>query len=129
MKMRVGIDHVEVSRIARAMRTPRFLPRYFGREEIAHFESKGFAPTGVAANFCAKEAFAKALGTGVRGFSLREVQTLREGSGRPYFVFSGGALALVEQSGLTFEVSLSHDKRYALAQVIGYSTKEGGQCG
>ena len=123
MNLCVGIDHLEISRIARAMENPRFLPRYFGAREQEYFAHKKFAPATVAANFCAKEAFAKALGTGVRGFALREVELLREANGRPYLAFLGKAAALVGESNLRFEVSVSHDRLYAIAQVIGY---EGG---
>ena len=121
MTLRVGIDHLEISRIARAMENPRFLPRYFGERELAQLERRRFPPASVAAGFCAKEAFAKALGTGIRGFALREVELLRAENGRPYLAFSGRAAALAEASGLRFEVSVSHDRRYALAQVIGYA--------
>ena len=120
MRLQVGIDHVEVSRVAKAMANPRFLPRFFGQRELALLEGRGFAPASVAAGFCAKEAFSKALGTGIRDFELREVELLRAENGRPFLVFSGKALALVQQSGFSFEVSISHDKRYALAQVIAY---------
>ena len=120
MTLRVGIDHVEIKRIARLMENPKFLPRCFGERELAYLKQKGFPPASVAAGFCAKEAFSKALGTGVRGFLMREAELLREANGRPFFSFSGQALELVKQSGLSFEVSVSHDRRYALAQVIGY---------
>ena len=120
MNLRVGIDHLEISRIAKAMENPRFLPRYFGKGELKYFKEKKFSPASVAANFCAKEAFAKALGTGIRGFALREIELLREENGRPYLAFSGKGAALVKASGRRFEVSVSHDKRYAIAQVIGY---------
>ncbi|MCL2857208.1 MAG: holo-ACP synthase [Oscillospiraceae bacterium] len=123
MTLQIGIDHLEISRIAKAMENPRFLPRYFGERELAYLARKKFPPASVAAGFCAKEAFAKALGTGIRGFALREIELLRAESGRPYLAFTGKAAALVEASGLRFEVSVSHDKHYALAQVIGY---EGG---
>ena len=121
MNLHIGIDHLEIARIAKAMENPRFLPRYFGGRELAYLERKKFPPASVAAGFCAKEAFAKALGTGIRGFALREVELLRTENGRPYLAFSGKAAALVAASGLRFEVSLSHDRRYALAQVIGYA--------
>lgn len=119
MRLRVGIDHVEIARIAKALQNPRFLPRFFGSGEILHLESKGVPPASVAAGFCAKEAFGKALGTGVRNFKLSEVELLREDSGRPYLAFTGAALKLARESGLEFEVSISHDKHYALAQVVG----------
>ena len=121
MTLRVGIDHVEIERIAKMMENPRFLPRFFGERELAYLELKGFPPASVAANFCAKEAFSKALGAGLRGFRIREVELLREENGRPFLSFSGQALELVRRSGLNFEVSISHDRHYALAQVTGYS--------
>ena len=120
MRLCVGIDHLEIHRITKAMENPRFLSRYFGARELEYFKRRRFSPATVAVSFCAKEAFAKALGTGIRGFALREVELLREDSGRPYLVFSGKAAGLIEKSGLRFEVSVSHDRRYALAQVIGY---------
>ena len=120
MELRVGIDHLEIARIVRAIQRPRFLHRYFGERELAYLERRNFPPASVAAGFCAKEAFAKALGTGLRGFALREVELLRAENGRPYLAFSGKAAELVKASGMRFEVSVSHDARYALAQVIGY---------
>jgi len=125
MNLHVGIDHLETSRIAKAMQNPRFLPRYFGVRELEYFERRKFSPATVAANFCAKEAFAKALGTGIRGFALREVELLREENGRPYLAFSGKAAELVNAGCMRFEVSVSHDRHYALAQVIGYEYEGG----
>ena len=120
MTLRVGIDHLETRRIAKAMENPKFLPRYFGSRELAYLSSRRFPPASVAAGFCAKEAFAKALGIGLRVFALREVELLREENGRPYLAFSGKAHTLAKESGLTFEVSISHDRQYAIAQVVGY---------
>ena len=120
MTLRVGIDHVEIARIAKALRNPRFLRRYFGEREIAQLEKRGPRAASVAANFCAKEALAKALGCGIYLLSMREVELLRAENGCPYLAFSGKAARLVRESGLSFEVSVSHDKIYAMAQVIGY---------
>ena len=121
MTLRVGIDHIEIKRVAKAARNPRFLPRYCGEREFVYLRQKAFPPASVAVSFCAKEAFGKTLGTGIRGFALREVELLRTENGRPYLAFSGKAAALVAASGLHFEVSVSHDRRYAMAQVIGYA--------
>ena len=131
MTLQTGIDHVEISRIAHAMRNPRFLPRYFGERELAYLAMKNYPPASVAAGFCVKEAFAKALGTGLRGFALREVELLRAENGRPYLAFSGKAAALAAAGGLHFEVSISHDKHYAMAQVIAYAKLDvsPAQCG
>ena len=128
-----GIDLVEISRIAKSMENPRFLERVYSPEELELLRTRArsdaplhLCPSAVnsaAANFCAKEAFAKALGTGVRGFSLGEVSVLRDAQGRPYLSLTGNAKKLSEQRGLTFSVSLTHAKEYASAVVVGVSNK------
>ena len=73
--MRIGLDTVEVSGlwlVARSMR--RLFERVFGGQEREEWMLRRFAPQSAAAAFAAKEAFSKALGTGIRGFSLTEVQ-------------------------------------------------------
>ena len=111
----VGIDLEEVGRIRRSLENPRFCARVFGAEEAAQLAGRGFPAQSAAACFCAKEAFGKALGTGVRGFSLREVQLLRRPSGQPYL--RGRALELARERGLSFSVSVTHTREYAAVVV------------
>ncbi len=114
-----GIDIVEIARIEKAMQKPNFLQHVFSEDEIAYFQSKKLAPQSVAANYAGKEAFSKALGTGVRGFSLREVEILRDDLGKPCISLSGEAKKMADQRQITgLFVSLSHDGAYAVAQVI-----------
>lgn len=113
----VGIDLVEVARIRKSMKNPRFLTRFFGNEESTLFTG-AHAAERVAANYAAKEAFGKALGTGIRGFALSEVQVLRDDRGAPYLSFSGEAARVVKARGLTFLCSLTHTREYAQAIVI-----------
>lgn len=77
----------------------------------------------MAANWAAKESFAKALGTGVEGFALNEVSCLRDELGCPYLELTGNALLAAENRGLTFAVSLSHIKDIASAVVIAYERR------
>lgn len=113
----IGIDLASARRLARCMERARFLQRVFGPQELLLIARKGAATA--AANFAAKEAFGKALGTGIlREFSLPEVQALRDGTGKPYLEFSGRALALVQQRGLRALVSLTHEGDTAAAFVI-----------
>lgn len=114
-----GIDLVEIQRIKKSMQNPRFLLRILGPSEYAQLELRGFPVQSVAANFSAKEAFSKALGTGLRGFSLREVELLRSENGRPSFKLSGNALRIVQGRKVVFQVSVTHTKEYASAVVIG----------
>lgn len=114
--MRVGIDIVETSRIAKSITKPRFLERVYSKEEISLCNSKKNPVESFSARFCVKEAFSKALGTGVRNFSLNEVSTLNDPLGCPYVVLSGYAKELAK--GFKVSVSISHTKEYATAIVI-----------
>ena len=81
----------------------------------------------MAANFAAKEAFSKALGTGLRGFRLTEVQVLRDEWGAPFFQLDGTAAERAR--GLCFSVSLTHTREYAQAFVLAEETEKGGMDG
>ena len=69
-----------------------------------------------AARFAAKEAFSKALGTGINGFSLTEIEIAENEKGKPYFILSGRAEKLAE--GLTLHLSMSHERDAAVAMVV-----------
>ena len=80
------------------------------------FSIAGICGQSIAANFAAKEAFSKALATGIRGFSLNEISVLRDGLGAPYIKLSGKALEAAK--GLRFKVSITHTKTVASAIVL-----------
>jgi holo-[acyl-carrier protein] synthase len=73
-----------------------------------------------AARFAAKEAGAKALGTGIsRGVSWKEFEVRREASGRPSLHLSGRAAELAEAMGIRrLQLSLTHSRELALAVVV-----------
>lgn len=87
----IGTDLVEITRIREAMAHSRLLEKHFSGQERAMLAKKRDPAGSAAANFAAKEAFSKALGTGVRGFSMCEVSVLRDAVGRPYIQLSGRA--------------------------------------
>ncbi|MDR1892942.1 MAG: 4'-phosphopantetheinyl transferase superfamily protein [Oscillospiraceae bacterium] len=116
----VGIDLVEIDRIRRSLQSPRFLTFVYGAEERAELCARGMPPQSLAAAFAAKEAFGKALSTGVAGFYLREVQLLHRDNGAPYLYLCGKALHISEERRLQFTVSVSHTKRYATAVVVAF---------
>lgn len=107
-------------RMAKSLESKSFYERVFSKEEHALFESRKNNIETITANFCVKEAFAKALGTGIKGFSLNEVYALRDESGAPYLVLTGNAEKIAKEKRLTFSVSISHDSGLCIAQVIGY---------
>ncbi|WP_195198893.1 holo-ACP synthase [Faecalispora jeddahensis] len=119
----VGVDLLEIPRIERAMKNPRFCRRILGDREYDQLAERGFPAASVAVSFCAKEAFSKALGTGVRGFLLREVQLLRDELGKPFLYLEGAALEAARKAALEFSVSATHTARYASVTVIGEKRK------
>ena len=115
----IGVDIVSVDRIEKSLERESFIKRIYGPAEIALFVSENKVKTNsLAANFAAKEAFSKALGTGVRGFDFDEVQILRNELGAPYFELSGRAKQIAESKNLICKVSLSHEKDKAIAFVV-----------
>lgn len=112
-----GLDLAELSRIARLVERHADLSRVYGPEELRLLQRRRSTGS-YAANFCAKEAFAKALGTGIRGFCLSEVELLRGPKGEPYLHLTGRARGIAEARGLRFHVSVTHTREYAAAVVI-----------
>ena len=122
MRIESGVDAAEISRVARSMERESFVRRYFSEEEQAYFAERKMAPQTVAGHFAAKEAFSKAMGTGIRGFGLREVSILHDGLGRPYFHLAGRAAELAEGWGLS--LSITHTRDTATAFVVAWREEE-----
>ncbi len=115
----IGTDIVDIQRIRKAMENERFMGEYFGKSESEFLLAKKNPAPSVANNFAAKEAFSKALGTGVRDFSINEVQTLRDELGKPYIELSGKAREAAEKLGVkNIHVTLSNTADCAIAFVI-----------
>lgn len=118
--IRNGIDLVEIERIRRSLESPAFLQKVFGEHERAAFSEHGLRAESAASAFAAKEAFSKALGTGIRGFSLQEVEVLHDRYGAPYFQLSGKAAAIAAEMNLQFALSITHTQDYAAAVVTAF---------
>lgn len=115
----IGVDIVEIARIERAIDGwgERFLRRVYTEAELRLCSKK---PACLAIRFAGKEAVMKALGTGARGISWTEIETLAEPSGKPCVNLYGKAQQHAEQLGLDkLAISLSHSKEYAVAFVVG----------
>ena len=111
----IGVDMASIARVQRACEKTGFEARFFSEAERQMFAEY---PHRRAANFAAKEAFAKALGTGIRGFSLHEVAALRDELGKPYYVFSGKAAEIMEEKGLTAHLSISDEGDSVVAMAL-----------
>ena len=121
MLVGTGIDVVEVERIAASIKRygARFLERVFTAGEIAYCERKKNSAESFAARFAAKEAGAKALGTGIqRGIVWTELEVRRAPGQRPTLHFSGRALEMAERLGVRqVSLSLTHSNTMAIAAV------------
>jgi holo-[acyl-carrier protein] synthase len=122
MVLGLGTDLIETKRIEESINRfgDRFLERIFSPGEIAYCRRKKNAAESFAARFAAKEAGAKALGTGIsRGVTWREFEVKREASGRPSLHLSGRAAELAEATGVRrIQLSLTHSRDLALAVVV-----------
>jgi len=122
--IKIGTDICSIQRVANtyAKFGQRFADRILTRAEQEYVLSKPVhVASRMAGRFAAKEAASKALGTGWRGISWKEIEVMRHPSGAPSLALHGRAAELAERLGLTnFEVSLSHEKEYATAFVVGY---------
>ncbi len=117
-QLSTGVDIIEIPRIARALEQygQRFLRRIYTPEEIDY--CRGRAPN-LAARFAAKEAAMKALGTGVRGVSWKDIEVARHSRGAPYLRLYGRAEARSQRLGVQeISISLSHSREYAVAFVV-----------
>jgi holo-[acyl-carrier protein] synthase len=114
-----GIDIVDVARIERLLERQgkKFLDRVFTKTEAKYCMARGKPAIHLAARFAAKEAVAKALGTGfARGVRMRDIETLAADKGPPRIKLHGGASKRLESLGAeTVLISLSHTREYAVA--------------
>ena len=117
-----GIDLVEIARIQQSVERfgQRFLNRVYTETEQAYCLRKRKAAESLAARFAAKEAGAKALGTGIsRGVNWLEIEVIREPGGRPSLRFHGRAAEIAGQLGVAHAaLSLTHTGDLAMASVV-----------
>jgi holo-[acyl-carrier protein] synthase len=122
MVLGLGTDLIEIERIQISMDRfgERFLERVFTAGEIAYCRAKKQSAESFAARFAAKEAGAKALGTGIsRGVNWKEIEVRREMGQRPTLHFSGRAGELAAAMGVRrAQLSLSHSRKLAIAVVV-----------
>jgi holo-[acyl-carrier protein] synthase len=116
----IGIDIVHVDRIKHWMKEPGLVSRFFHPQEIDAAISRGSsAPFSLAARFAAKEAFGKALGTGLAKMKLKDIFVENDHNGKPELFLEGTAKACFEElGGGRIHVSLTHEGANAVAIVI-----------
>ena len=118
MKLVTGVDLIEIARIESTIQRygARFLERIFTQQELGEV---GCNPASLAARFAAKEAVAKALGTGIGVVGWQEIEILRGPERQPVLVLSGSAQQLSLELQLeNWSISLSHTRTHALAMAV-----------
>jgi holo-[acyl-carrier protein] synthase len=111
--VKVGIDLIEIERIARALERPSFRERCFTAAEREYCDSKANPVQSYAARFAGKEAVGKALGCGVH-FTWREIEIA--GRPKPSVRLSGRTAAFAEKVGAgAIDLSMTHSQKLAAA--------------
>lgn len=115
----IGVDIIEIDRIGLAVsRTTNFLQKIFTEKEQAYFKSKNNSIETIAGSFAAKEAVSKALGTGFRGFTLTDIEILRDDLGKPFVNINKKISDKFAVDNSKIKLSISHNKSNAIAYVI-----------
>lgn len=116
----IGCDIIKVSRLEKWLKNPALLKRFFHEKELSCDNTSLLRAEHIGGYFAAKEAFSKALGTGIRGFDLKEVFVQKDAQGKPFLFLEGKAKALFEErvKKAVVHLTISHEKEYAIAFVV-----------
>jgi len=110
----IGIDIIEIQRVKTAVKQfkDKFLHKVFTKRELEYCtKRKALKYPELAARFAAKEAYSKAIGTGIRGIHWKEIEVINSGSGKPHLYIKRKLIS-------NALVSLSHSLKYATAVVM-----------
>ncbi len=118
----VGTDIINISRIKRSLKKKTFIKRIFNPIEISKCKKIKNSYSCFAKRFAAKEAFSKALGTGIsRGINLNEIITINKKNGKPFIMLVGKTKKIVERKlkkkKYKISLSISDEKNFAVAFV------------
>ncbi len=123
MVVGIGMDMVEMERVRKACGKQGFAERVYTEEER---RQAGESVSRLAGDFAVKEAVAKALGTGFRGFMPGDIEVLRDELGKPYVKLYGGAKGRADELGIgCIHVSITNTKEYAAAFAVAEAEKHG----
>ena len=116
----IGNDIIEIERIEKAISKEGFKDKIYTQRELENIKKRGNRAETYAGVFSAKEAISKAIGTGVREFSLTDLEILNDDLGKPYVVVSERLDKIIKskKENYQIEISISHSKKYAIAMAI-----------
>ena len=117
----IGTDIINVERINKSLKNKDILNRLFSKEEISKCGKLIQSKNCYAKRFAAKEAFSKALGTGVsNGINFNEIIIMNEKNGKPFIKLRGKTMEIIKKKFKNkpkIALSLSDEKKYAVAFV------------
>ena len=118
----IGTDIVSIERISKSLKNKNFLKRIYNEKEILKCKKTNKSANCFAKRFAAKEAFSKALGTGIsNGINFNEIIILNKKSGKPYINTIGQTKKILnkklKKKKSKISLSLSDEKKYAVAFV------------
>ena len=115
----IGIDIVQVNRIEKNNENQNFLNKIYTEEEQDYLKKRNFNPQTAAGLFAAKEAVSKALGTGISGFNITDIEIINDEFGKPEIFLHNKALEISRDKGIDkINISISHEKDYAIAFAV-----------
>ena len=116
----IGNDIIEIERIEKAILKEGFKNKVYTQRELENIKKRGNRAETYAGVFSAKEAISKAIGTGVREFSLTDLEILNDDLGKPYVVVSERLDKIIKskKENYQIEISISHSKKYATAMAV-----------
>ena len=121
MTIAIGTDIIDIQRIADSIdrQGDKFVQRILTQSEISEYQARGHSVSFLAKRFAAKEAIAKALGTGIgRGISFQHMIISNNAEGAPQVELQDNAAERLNQlDGTNVLLSLSDEKNYAIAYV------------
>ena len=119
----IGVDIVKNKRIKSSIKNKNFIIRIFSRNEILYSKKIINKTAYLSKRFAAKEALAKAIGTGFRGgLNLKDIQVLNNKMGKPYYVVSTKLknliMKIMKVKSFNLFLSISDEKEYSIAFAI-----------
>lgn len=123
MILGVGVDIVENERMRKNVGNTAFLERIFSDDEIAYLNKKARKTEALSAHYAVKEAFFKAVGTGIaEGLGFKDIVIAHEENGRPFITHNEKVDAYLKKKfpckTITTHLSLSHETTYSVAIAI-----------
>ena len=119
----IGVDIVENSRILKSLKNKLFIKRIFSNSEILLAKKIKDKKNYYSKRFAAKEAFAKAIGTGFRNnLNFKDIAIVNNKMGKPSFIITEKIKKIIKKefkvSSFNFFLSISDEKKYSIAYVI-----------